>query len=56
MIIDCLTDHATSTTAELSALLGVIPSSVKKLLCALISEEIIVAEGGNRNRTYRLKS
>ena len=56
MIIDCLTDHATSTTAELSTLLRETPSSVKKLLCVLISEEIIVVEGGNRKLTYRLKS
>ncbi len=56
MIIDYLTDHAAGTTADLSALLGVTPSRVKKLLYELIIEEIIVAEGGNRNRTYRLKS
>ena len=56
IIIDYLTDHAKGTTADLSALLGVTPSRVKKLLYELVSEELVVPEGGNRNRTYRLKS
>ena len=28
----------------------------KKLLSELIAEEIVVTEGGNRNRIYKLKS
>ena len=56
MIIEFLTDHSSGTTAELSALLGVTSSRVKKLIYELVAEEIVVADGGNRNRTYRLKS
>ena len=56
LIIEFLTDHAAGTAAELSALLGVTPSRVKQLLRDLITEEVIVAEGGNRNRSYRLKA
>ena len=56
LIIEFLTDHAAGTAAELSELLGVTPSRVKQLLRDLITEEVIVAEGGNRNRSYRLKA
>ena len=56
MIIDYLTDHAVATVAELSELLGVKTTRVKKLIYELISADLIVAEGANRNRTYRLKS
>ena len=56
IIIDYLTDHAKGTTADPFALLGVTPSRMKKLLYELVSEELFVPEGGNRNRTYRLKS
>ncbi len=56
MIIEYLTDHAEADTAELSELLGVKTSRVKKLIYELIEENIIVAEGTNRNRKYKLKS
>ena len=56
LIIEFLTDHAAGTAAELSELLGVTSSRVKQLLRGLITEEVVVAEGGNRNRSYRLKA
>lgn len=56
MIVDYLTDRAEGSVAELSEHLGVSTSRVKKLIYDLIDEEIVVAEGGNRNRTYRLKA
>ena len=55
MIIKYLTDHAEGSVAELSELLEVKSSRVKKLIYELIAEDIIVAKGANRNRTYRLK-
>jgi len=55
-IIDYLTDHASAKTAELAELLGVSPPRARAILSNLIAEEIVVAEGGNRNRTYRLKA
>lgn len=56
IIIEYLTDHANATAAELSQLLNVKTSRIKKLIYELISENIITAERANRNRTYKLKS
>ena len=56
MIVDYLTDHAMAKTSELAEYMDLKPSRVRDYLAELIAEEIIVAEGGNRNRTYRLKS
>ena len=56
IIIDYLTDHARATVLELSKVLNVSAARVKKLIYELINEDLIVAEGANRNRTYRLKS
>ncbi len=55
-IIAYLTDHPKATTAELCALLDVKPARVRDLLRELTAEGIIASEGGNRNRTYRLKA
>lgn len=56
MIVDYLTDHAVAKTSEIADYLGLKPSRVRDYLAELISEGIVVPEGGNRNRTYRLKS
>ncbi|MDO4853776.1 MAG: AAA family ATPase, partial [Clostridia bacterium] len=55
-IIAYLTDHISARSADIAALLGVKSTRAKKLLSELTAEEIVVAEGGNRNRTYKLKS
>ncbi len=55
-IINYLTDHSSATVNELASLLEVGSSRVKKLVYELVDEQIIVADGANRNRTYRLKS
>lgn len=55
-IVAYLTDHISAKNTELAELLGVKSTRVKQLLKELIDEGIIVAEGSNRNRTYRLKS
>lgn len=55
-IIAYLTDHPRAAASELCELLGVKPTRARNLLRELIAEEIVVAEGGNRNRTYRLKA
>ena len=54
-IIEYLTDHVSARSSELAELLGVKSTRVKNLLSALIDDGIVVAEGANRNRTYRLK-
>ena len=56
MIIDYLTDHAEGKSAELAELLGVKSTRIKKLLSELVAEGIVTAQGGNRNRTYKLKA
>ena len=55
-IITYLTDHVSAKSSDIAELLGVKSTRAKKLLSELIAEETVVAEGGNRNRTYRLKS
>ena len=55
-IISYLTDHIQATSSELSTLLGVGQERTRKILRELVAEEIIVTEGANRNRIYRLKA
>jgi predicted transcriptional regulator len=56
MIIEYLTDHSAAKSAEIAEYVDLKPSRVRDYLAELIAGEIVVAEGGNRNRTYRLKS
>ena len=50
-IIAYLTDHAEAKTAEIAAYIGLKLSRTRDYLNELIAEDIVVAEGGNRNRT-----
>ena len=54
-IIEYLTDHISGTNADFCKLLDLQSTRVKDLLADLIAQDLIVAEGANRNRTYRLK-
>jgi len=54
-IIKYLTENPIGKSSELSNLVGVNSSRVKVYLHELIAEGYIVAEGANRNRSYRLK-
>lgn len=54
-IIEYLTDHVSAKNRELSELLGVKSTRIKNLLSELIADGIVVADGANRNRTYRLR-
>ncbi len=56
MIIACLTDHVSATVSELCELLDLQPTRVRTILREMAAEGIIVAQGGNRNRTYKLKA
>ena len=56
IIIDYLTRNVTATSSELAELLDVKNSRIKEILRSLTAEEIIVANGSNRNRTYSLKN
>ena len=55
MIVIFIKEHGSVKNSELCDLLGVKSSRVKQLLRELIDEDILVANGGNRNRTYSLK-
>ncbi len=55
-IIDYLTDHVSATTSELATLLGLKASRAREILSSMAEEGVVVAQGSNRNRTYRLKS
>ena len=54
-IIEYLTVNVSAKSQEFVELLGLKVSRVKVILKEMIEEEIIVAEGDNKNRTYRLK-
>ena len=56
LIIEHLTNQGKCSVSQLTQVLGVKSTRVKQLLYELVSEGIVVPEGGNRNRTYRLKS
>ena len=55
-IILYLTDHPEAKASAIAEHIGLKPSRTRDYLHALIAEEIVVADGSNRNRTYRLKS
>lgn len=54
-IINYLTDHITGKGSDFCQLLSLRSTRVKELLSQLIAEGVIVAEGANKNRTYRLR-
>ena len=48
--------QAEAKAASIAEYIGLKPSRMRDYLNESVSEGIIIAEGGNRNRTYRLKS
>ncbi len=56
LIVVFLTDHPSARAAEIAEYIGLKPSRVRDYLAELIAEDIVVADGANRNRTYRLKA
>ena len=55
-VIDFLTREIHANCKAVAELLGVSSPRARAVLAKMVKEEIIIAEGGNRNRTYRLKS
>lgn len=55
MIVEFIREYGSAKNSELCDLLGVKSSRIKQLLRDLIDEDILIANGGNRNRTYSLK-
>lgn len=56
VLINYLTEHVSAGTKELASLLDISPARARKLLSHMAAEDLIIKEGTNRNRTYRLKS
>ena len=54
-IIEYLTDNAYATCGEIAKLLGLKNSRARDYLKLLAEDEIVVVEGANRNRIYKLK-
>lgn len=55
-IIEYLTNKVSATSQEIADLLNVGLSRAKNLLRELVADDVVVAEGADKNRTYRLKS
>ncbi|MBQ7838240.1 MAG: putative DNA binding domain-containing protein [Clostridia bacterium] len=55
-IIEYLTTNASAKSSELAELVGLKSSRLKEILSEMISDDIIVPEGNNKNRRYKLKS
>ncbi|MBO4500765.1 MAG: putative DNA binding domain-containing protein [Clostridia bacterium] len=55
MIIEYLTEHPTAKASEIAAYVDLKPSRIRDYLAELVAEDIVVAEGANRNRIYKLK-
>ena len=56
LIIQYLTEHVTASASQLAEVLDLKASRVRELLSQLQAEGLIAAEGGNRNRVYKLKN
>ena len=55
-IIEYLTEHISAKSSEIADYLGLKSSRTRDYLNELIADEIVVAEGSNRNRFYKLKA
>ena len=55
-VIEYLTVNGSAQSIELTDVLGVKISRVKIILSRMMNEGIIIPEGGNRNRSYRLNN
>ena len=54
-IVEYLTEHITAKSSEIAVVLDLKPSRTRDYLSELVADDIIIAEGSNRNRTYKLK-
>ena len=55
VVIEFLTNKVSATSQEIADVLDVGLSRTKIILRELVAEDVIVAEGADKNRTYRLK-
>ena len=55
-IIEYLTDNASAKAADIAEKIDLKPSRTRDYLKELIDDDIVVTEGANRNRVYKLKN
>ena len=55
-IIEYLTENVTAKSSEIAELIGLKQTRTKEILKEMIGEGIIITEGENKNRIYKLKS
>ena len=56
LVIEYLTCEICADCKSIADLLGISNPRARAVLTRMIKEDIVVAEGGNRNRTYKLKA
>lgn len=56
LIITYLTDHASAKATDFCVLLGLKEQVVRTILNELIAQNIVISEGSNKNRIYKLKA
>ena len=54
-IISYITENITARSSDISLLLGISTQRTRAVLAEMVKDEMIVAEGENRNRVYKLK-
>ena len=55
MFAEYMSQHGASTTAEMAEFSGLSPQRTRAILSKMVDDGIIIAEGANRTRKYRLK-
>ena len=55
-IVSYLTENIDASCADIAEFLGLQQSRTREILEIMINEEIVVATGENKNRTYKLKA
>lgn len=55
-IISYLTENVTAKNSEISSLVGISIPRTRAILSDMVKDEILVTEGENRNRIYKLKT
>lgn len=56
IIVQYLTDNISAKCSDISSLIGLSLPRTRAILSELIDDRIIIAEGANKNRVYKLKS
>lgn len=54
-VIEYLSNNNMATTSEIAELIKVSPRRAREILKIMLNDRSIIAEGGNKNRTYKLK-